>query len=53
MYPETKKEHRVSKNIFAGSDYYLVKEKNEIYLGGICKYSHYKIERHLKRKSMR
>ena len=48
LYPETKKEHKVAKNIFAGSDYYLVREKNEIYLGGICKYSHYKIERHLR-----
>lgn len=32
------------KNIYAGSDYYLVKEENVIFLGGNCTYSGYQIK---------
>jgi ComEC/Rec2-related protein len=48
LFPEEKKILLVSQKISAGSDYYLVREKNQIYLGGICKYSQYKIQKLIK-----
>ena len=48
LYPEKNLENSYSKKISAGSDYYLVKEKNAIYLGGICKYSQFQIKQILK-----
>jgi len=48
LYPEKNLENSNSKKISASSDYYLIKEKNSIYLGGICKYSQFQIKQILK-----
>lgn len=49
LYPDSEKNHN-NLEVSAGSDYYIVRDKNEIYLGGICKYSEYKIQKLLKEK---
>lgn len=49
LYPDEKK-IKSFQDISAGSDYYLVREENKIYLGGICKYSEFKIQKLLKEK---
>ncbi len=48
LFPEEKNFLTVPQKISAGSDYYLVREKNQIYFGGICKYSQYKIQKLLR-----
>ncbi len=48
LFPEENKSIANPQKISAGSDYYLVREKKQIYFGGICKYSQYKIQRLIK-----
>ena len=45
LFPEKAGKPSYAKNISAGSDYFLVKEGNEVHLGGICKYSQFQIQR--------
>lgn len=48
LYPEEKSDNTNFQSISASSDYYLVKEGNQIYLGGSCKYNAFKIQKLLK-----
>jgi ComEC/Rec2-related protein len=44
------KNEKIYKTVFASYDYYLLKEKNSIYLGGSCKYSKHQLQKNLNRK---
>ncbi|MBK8395459.1 MAG: ComEC/Rec2 family competence protein [Leptospiraceae bacterium] len=45
LFPDRIGKPSISKNVSASSDYFLVKEKDSVYLGGVCKYSHFQIQK--------
>lgn len=48
LYPEEKSYNSNYQFVSASSDYYLVKEEEQIYLGGNCKYNAFKIQKLLR-----